>query len=62
MVTYSPGIDIRVRVASRKAIVTQDLVHFFISSMRSLLEAIEGFLEVVDKTGATLKKSGCCSM
>jgi hypothetical protein len=57
MVSYSLGIDIKVKGASRKSRVNKEPIHFFIPTLRSLLEVIQGFLEVVDKDGVTLNTS-----
>ena len=40
MVSYFPGIDIRVRMASRKTSFKEKAIHFGIRSSRSLLKAI----------------------
>ena len=40
MVSYFLGVDIRVRMASRKTSVKEKAIHFGIPSSRSLLKAI----------------------
>jgi hypothetical protein len=49
MASYFLGIDIRIKMASREFGVNKKVVHFGISSSRSLLETIKRFLEATNK-------------
>jgi hypothetical protein len=49
MASYFLGIDIRIRIASRKSNVKKKVVHFGIPSSRSLLKTIKTFLKVTNK-------------
>jgi hypothetical protein len=54
MVSYFLGIDIGVRMTSRKVGVKKKVIHFSIPSSRSLLKTIERFLKVTNKVGVIL--------
>jgi hypothetical protein len=54
MASYFLGIDIRVRMTSRKDSIKKKVVHFGISSLRSLLKTIKRFLKVTNKAGVVL--------
>jgi hypothetical protein len=49
MASYFLGIDIRVRMESRKASVKKKVVHFGILNSRSFLKTIKRFLKVTNK-------------
>jgi hypothetical protein len=49
MASYFLGIDIRIRMTSRKSGVNKKVVHFGIPSSRSLLKTIKRFLKVTNK-------------
>jgi hypothetical protein len=51
---YFPGIDIRVKMASRKAIVKKKIVHFGIPRSRILLKTIKIFLKYTNKARVIL--------
>ena len=54
IVTYFLGIDIGVRMTSRKTGVKEKAIHFGISGSRSLLKAMQGFLKATDRAGVIL--------
>jgi hypothetical protein len=54
MVTYFLGIDIGVRMTSRKVSVVKKAIYFSIPSSKSLLKAIERFLKETNKVGVIL--------
>jgi hypothetical protein len=54
MDSYFFGIDIRVRMTSRKAGVKKKAAHFGISSSRSLLKTRKRFLKATNKVGVIL--------
>jgi hypothetical protein len=54
MTSYFLGIDIRVRMTSRKASVKKKAIHFGIPSSRSLLKTINRFFKVTNKAGVIL--------
>ena len=57
MVSYFLGIDIGVRMVSRKTSVKEKAIHFGIPSSRSLLKAIQGFLKETNKARVILNIS-----
>ena len=57
MVSYFLGIDIGVKMASKKTSVKEKVIHFGITSSRSLLKAIEGFLKETNKARVILNIS-----
>jgi hypothetical protein len=54
MASYFLGIDIKVRMTSRKVGVKKKAIHFIILSMRNLLETIKRFLKATNKVGVIL--------
>ena len=54
MVCYFLGIDIRVRMTSRKTGVKEKVIHFGILSLRSFLNPIDRFLKETRKDGLIL--------
>ena len=54
MVSYFLGIDIGVRMTSRKAGVKKKAVHFGIPRLRSLLKTIKRFLKATNKARVIL--------
>jgi hypothetical protein len=54
MVSYCLGINIRVRMTSRKVDVKKKATHFGIPSSRSLLKTINRFLKAKNKVGVIL--------
>jgi hypothetical protein len=54
MASYFLGIDIGVRMMSRKIDVKKKTINFSIPGLRSLLKTIERFLKATYKTGVTL--------
>jgi hypothetical protein len=52
--SYFLGIDIRVRMTSRKADIKKKSLHFGIPSLRSLLKTINRFLKETNKAGVIL--------
>ena len=57
MVSYFLGINIGVRMASRKTSVKEKVIHFGIPRSRSLLKAIYGFLKETNKARVILNIS-----
>ena len=57
MVSYFLGIDIRVKMTSRKVGVKSKFVHFFIPSSRSLLKTVERCFKETYKDGVILNIS-----
>ena len=57
MVSYFLGIDIGVRMASRKTSVKEKAIHFDIPSSRILLKAIKGFIKETNKARVILNIS-----
>ena len=55
--SYFLGIDIGVRMASRKTSLKEKSIRFGIPSSRSLLKAIKGFLKGTDKARVILNIS-----
>jgi hypothetical protein len=49
MDSYFLGIDIRIKMASRKSGVSKNFFHFGIPSSRSLLKTIKRFLKATNK-------------
>jgi hypothetical protein len=54
MASFFLGIDIRIRMASRKSGVNKKVVHFGIPSSRSLLKTINRFLKETNKARVIL--------
>ena len=54
MASYFLGIDIGVKMTSRKANVKKKVIHFSILSSRSFLKTIERFLKVEYKDGVIM--------
>jgi hypothetical protein len=54
MAFYFLGIDIRVRITSRKYSAKKKVVHFGIPSLRNWLKTINGFLKASNKVGFIL--------
>jgi hypothetical protein len=54
MDSFFLGIDIRIRMASRKSGVNKKAVHFGIPSSRSLLKTISRFLKETNKARVIL--------
>jgi hypothetical protein len=54
MITYFLGMDIGVKMTSINSSVKKEAIHISIPSLRSLLEAIEGFFKTRNKVGVLL--------
>ena len=54
MASYFLGIDIRVKMTSRKASIKKKAVHFGIPNLRSFLKTIKRFLKEKNKVGFIL--------
>jgi hypothetical protein len=54
MDSYFLGIDIRVKMTSRKVGIKNKVVHFFIPSSRSFLKTIKRFIKETNKVGFIL--------
>jgi len=54
MASYFLGIDIRVKMTSRKASVKKKVIYFCIPSLRILLKTIKKFIKAEYKVGVIL--------
>jgi hypothetical protein len=54
MASYFLGIEIRVKMTSRKVDIKKKVVHFGIPILRSFLKTITRFIKVTNKAGVIL--------